>query len=66
MSNNGPYSISGELKPWLKQQEIEHTRVAPYHPMTQVKIERYHRLMKKVMELEHYYYPPELETWIDE
>ena len=34
---------------------------APYHPMTQGKIERYHRSMKNVVKLEHYYYPWELE-----
>ena len=64
---NGPCFISGELKPWLKQQDIEHTRGAPYHPMTQDKIERYHRSMKNVVKLEHYYhYPWELEKAIGE
>ena len=38
-----------------------HTRGAPYHPMTQGKIERYHRSMKNVVKLEHYYSPEELE-----
>ena len=41
-----------------------HTRGAPYHPMTQGKIERYHRSMKNVVKLEHYYYPWELEKVI--
>ena len=59
-------NISGELKSWLKQQDIEHTRGAPYHPMTQGKIERYHRSMKNVVKLEHYYYPWELEKAIQE
>ena len=40
---------------------MEQTRGAPYHPMTQGKIERYHRSMKNVVKLEHYYYPWELE-----
>ena len=39
---------------------IEHTRSAPYHPMTQGKIERYRRSMKNVVKLENYYYPLEL------
>ena len=39
LSDNGPCYISNELKSWLNQQDIEHTRGAPYHPMTQGKIE---------------------------
>ena len=64
LSDNGPCYISGELKRWLNDHEIEHTRGAPYHPMTQGKIERYHRSMKNVVKLEHYYYPWELEQAI--
>ena len=64
LSDNGPCYISGELKSWLKQQDIEHTRGAPYHPMTQGKIERYHRSMKNVVKLEQYYFPWELEKAI--
>ena len=56
LSDNGPCYISGELKRWLAEQQIEHTRGAPYHPMTQGKIERYHRSMKNVVKLENYYY----------
>ena len=41
LSDNGPCYVSGELKRWLAEQQIEHTRGAPYHPMTQGKIERY-------------------------
>ena len=36
---------------------MEHTRGAPYHPQTQGKIERYHRTMKNVVQLDHYYLP---------
>ena len=64
LSDNGPCYISGQLKDWLKKQDIEHTRGAPYHPMTQGKIERYHRSMKNVVKLEHYYFPWELEQAI--
>jgi putative transposase len=66
LSDNGPCYISGALKSWLKDRDIEHTRGAPYHPMTQGKIERYHRSMKNVVKLEHYYYPWELEKAISE
>ena len=43
---------------------MKHTRGAPYHPMTQGKIERYHRSMKNVVKLENYYYPWQLEKAI--
>lgn len=64
LSDNGPCYISGELREWLQKQQMEHTRGAPYHPMTQGKIERYHRSMKNVVKLEHYYFPWELEKAI--
>jgi len=66
LSDNGPCYISGELRDWLKAQDMEHTRGAPYHPMTQGKIERYHRSMKNVVKLEHYYFPWELEHAISQ
>ena len=40
---------------------MTHTRGAPYHPMTQGKIERYHRSMKNIVKLHNYYFPWELE-----
>ena len=43
---------------------MAHTRGAPYHPMTQGKIERYHRSMKNEINLQHYYMPGELELEI--
>ena len=64
LSDNGPCYISGELREWLQKQQMEHTRGAPYHPMTQGKIERYHLSMKNVVKLEHYYFPWELEKAI--
>jgi putative transposase len=33
---------------------------APYHPMTQGKIERYHRSLKNIVKLQHYYSPSQL------
>jgi transposase InsO family protein len=32
----------------------------PMHPQTQGKIERYHRTMKNVVKLNHFYHPEEL------
>ena len=45
---------------------MDHTRGAPYHPMTQGKIERWHRTMKNVIKLENYYLPGQLERAIAE
>ena len=64
LSDNGPSYLSKELREYLDEQKIEHTRGAPYHPQTQGKIERYHRSMKNVVKLENYYYPWELEKAI--
>ena len=64
LSDNGPCYVSGELADYLETHKITHTRGAPYHPMTQGKIERYHRSMKNVVKLEHYYSPWELERAI--
>ena len=61
LSGNGPCFLSHELNDYLRQHGLEHTRGAPYHPMTQGKIERYHRSMKNVVKLENYYYPWDLE-----
>ncbi len=64
LSDNGPCYIGGELKTYLKQAQMQHTRGRPYHPMTQGKIERWHRSMKNVVKLENYYSPWELERAI--
>ncbi len=62
--DNGPAYVSGELRDYLHERGMGHTRGAPYHPQTQGKIERYHRSMKNVVKLEHYYFPWELEAAI--
>lgn len=64
LSDNGPSFVSQELKAYLQQYRIQHVRSAPYHPMTQGKIERFHRSMKNVIKLENYYFPGELEQAI--
>ena len=66
LSDNGPCYLSAELKTYLDAHQTGHTRGAPYHPMTQGKIERYHRSMKNVVKLEHYYSPWELECAIEQ
>ena len=45
---------------------MRHIRTKPYHPMTQGKIERYHRSMKNLILLDNYYSPDELESRISE
>ena len=66
LSDNGSCYLAGELGNYLDQHGIEHTRGRPYHPMTQGKIERYHRTMKNVINLEHYYLPWQLEYKISQ
>jgi len=65
LSDNGPCYISQNLKVYLDHRGMEHTRSAPYHPQTQGKIERYHRSMKNIIKLQHYYLPGELEYEIE-
>jgi putative transposase len=64
LSDNGPCYISGELKKYLSDQGFTHTRGKPYHPMTQGKIERYHRSIKNILLLDNYYCPEELTSEI--
>ena len=55
LSDNGPCYVAKGLATYLKQHGLTHTRGRPYHPMTQGKIERYHRSMKNVVRLENHY-----------
>jgi putative transposase len=64
LSDNGPCYISKALSDYLDEEGIGHTPGKPYHPMTQGKIERYHRFMKNLILLEYYYGPSELEDQI--
>ena len=45
---------------------MRYTRGQLYHPMTQGKIERYHRSLKNQILLEHYYLPGQLEARLAE
>ena len=64
LSDNGSCYVSGELRSFLERKHIEHIRSAPYHPMTQGKIERYHRSMKNIVNLQNYFLPGHLEQEI--
>lgn len=66
LSDNGPAYHSADLAEFLRERRIKHIHGAPYHPMTQGKIERWHRSMKNVVKLQNYYSPSELEQAITE
>ena len=65
LSDNGSSYISADLATWLDGQDMDHIRGAPYHPMTQGKIERWHQTLKNRILLENYYLPGDLEAEID-
>jgi putative transposase len=62
LSDNGPSYLCGQLASWLAEHAMDHSRGKPYHPMTQGKIERYHRSLKNQILLENYYLPGQLEA----
>jgi transposase InsO family protein len=64
LSDNGSSYISADLAKWLEDQKMQHVRGAPYHPMTQGKIERWHQTLKNRILLENYYLPGDLEAQI--
>ena len=64
LSDNGSSYVAGDLVKWMKDHDMKHVRGAPYHPMTQGKIERWHQTLKNRILLEHYYMPGELEQAI--
>jgi putative transposase len=66
LSDNGSCDISAELQNWLQAHDLRHTCGKPYHPMTQGKIERWHRSLKNRILLDHYYLPGDLERAIGE
>lgn len=61
LSDNGPCYIEKELKTYIKEDlKMKQVHGRPMHPQTQGKIERYHRTMKNVVKLNHFYHPEEL------
>jgi transposase InsO family protein len=57
LSDNGSSYIAGK---WLNDRNIKHLRGAPYHSMTQGKIERRHQTLKNRFLLENYFLPGDL------
>jgi transposase InsO family protein len=49
----------------MERHDMAHVRGAPYHPMTQGKIERWHQTLKNRILLENYYLPGDLEAQIE-
>lgn len=61
LSDNGACYVSNELKTYLKSDlKMKQVHGRPMHPQTQGKIERYHRTMKNVVKLNHFYHPEQL------
>jgi putative transposase len=60
LSDNGACYVASELKEYLKTIGVKQVHGKLCHPQTQGKIERYHRSMKNVVKLDHYYCPEEL------
>ena len=65
LSDNGSSYISSDLASWLEGKGMSHVRGAPYHPMTQGKIERWHQTLKNRILLENYFLPGDLEAQIE-
>ena len=64
LSDNGSRCIAGELAERLEDRKIKHGRGAPYHPMTQGRIERRHQTLKNRILLENSFLPGDLENQI--
>ncbi len=64
LSDNGSSYVAGDLAKWLGARNIKHLRGAPYHPMTQGKIERWHQTLKNRILLENDFLPGDLEAQI--
>jgi RNA-directed DNA polymerase len=65
LSDNGSSYVAGDLAKWLGDRSIKHIRGAPYHPMTQGKIERCHQTLKNRILLENDCLPGDLKAQID-
>ena len=65
LSDNGSSYVSDDLAKWMERHDMAHVRGAPYHPMTQGKIERWHQTLKNRILLENYYLPGDLGAQIE-
>ena len=65
LTDNGSAYVSRELREYLTEKAMDHTRGQVEHPQTQGKIERYHRTMKNAVTLTHFYAPWELEQEVE-
>ena len=64
--SNGFCYITEGLKDYLHDNHgMKQIHGKPAHPQTQGKIERYHRTMKNVVKLHHYYSPEELQAALE-
>jgi transposase InsO family protein len=55
LTDNGSAYVSGELREYLGDRRMAHTRGAPYPPQTQGKIERYHESLDNVTPADVYF-----------
>ena len=66
LSDNGSHFTASVFRNYLSDNNIKYANGKPYHPMTQGKIERYHRTMKNIILLEHDQFPWQLKNRIDQ
>jgi transposase InsO family protein len=63
LSDKGSCYIAAELTSYLKDNyQMEQVYGRANYPQTQGKIERYHRTMKNVVKLDHYFAPEALKN----
>jgi hypothetical protein len=55
LSDNDPTYLSGELREWLRDRKMVHTRCALYHPQTQCKVEHCHESLDRVAPADVYF-----------
>jgi len=67
LSDKGVCYVLNEVKMYLKDQlKMKQVHGKPMHPQTQGKIERYHKTMKNVVKLNHFYHREELTQELNE
>ena len=53
LSDNGSSYIAAELADWIAKYKMTYIRGAPYHPMTQGKIERWHQTPRRAGDIQY-------------